>query len=139
MKLKSSFEDFAQSVMHPLESGYQQARQSPTKMAQSGQQQPPMSSNNGAAAFSLKGPHQLSETRWSLLKHRNELVPNFENKTRKNLDPGDLLRPRSRTVDDRVDFNPPQCKLSKLSMNFLTFFPCLICSDSKPVCPRQPL
>ena len=106
--MKSSFEDFAQSIMHPLESGHQQSRQSPTKMMSF------LNTNASAASLSssLNKIDRLSETRWSIDRHQlhDELPPRDIFETRKISDT-QFLRPRSRTADDSsVHFIP----LSKL-------------------------
>ncbi len=104
MKVKSTFEDFAQSVMHPLESGHQQNRQSPTKMVHSIAQ---TSSLN--LASSLDKVDRQYETRWTLEKE--ETVSDENRKPNCLTAPELSSRPRSRTADgESTHFIAPQCE-----------------------------
>ena len=106
MKVKSTFEDFAQSVMHPLESGHQQNRQSPTKMVHSIAQ---TSSLN--LASSLDKVDRQYETRWALEKALEETVSDENRKPNNLIAPEFPSRPRSRTADgESSHFIAPQCE-----------------------------
>lgn len=99
MKVKSSFEDFAQSIMHPLESGYHQYRQSPTKMINL---QTQITTSSANLNVSLNKLDRLSETRWYLdnfsrqhQQHAHSLTPNSSSRKISGIE----TRPRSRTTD----------------------------------------
>ncbi len=99
--MKSSFEDFSQSIMHPLESGIQQNRQSPVKMMAN------ISAANLSSSLTKIGC--LSETRWSIDRHQldDELLPQYNIFEGRKISDTQFVRPRSRTTDDSsIHFNP---------------------------------
>ena len=99
MNVKSSFEDFAQSVMHPLEFGQ---RQSPIKRFITHPIITTSTTSTGVStsSSSLHGlPHLSSESRWivpTLIEHKHIGISQYAT------DIVDIVRPRSRTTDDSI-------------------------------------
>ena len=102
MNVKSSFEDFAQSVMHPLEFG---ERQSPIKRFITHPIITTSTTSTGVStsSSSLDGlPHLSSsnpESRWivpTLIEHKHIGISQY------TTDIVDIVRPRSHTTDDSI-------------------------------------
>lgn len=126
MRVKCCYEDFAQSVIHPLEFGIPNSapptmRHSPVKHLISTSTAPGGVSSPGVAAASLSNLRYSSspEMRWSMSPRVSSLLRlarssskgHLDKRTKKPVEMEEVLRrPRSRTVEESMSPSQIQCK-----------------------------